>query len=379
MTALGPGAPPARRPRLGFLDRYLTWWIGGAMVTGLLLGRYLPGAVHTLGSWVIPGTPVPLAVGLGLIVMMYPPLARVRYEEMGRVFRNGRLLLLTLVQNWFVGPLLMFGLAVVFLHGFPGLLIGLIMIGSARCIAMVLVWNQLAGGDREYAAGLVAFNSLFQVFFYGLYIYLFVAVLLPLVGLASVAVPISWDLVVLSVGIFLGLPFLAGFLTRWSFVRRGQREYHDRRFAPSLAPLSLVALLYTVVAMFAFQSSSFLAAPQEVLYVAIPLSIYFVVMFLVSFAMALRARADYARTAALSLTAASNNIELAITVAVAVFGISSAEALAATVGPLIEVPVLLALVQLSLRLERRFFPVGPAVREPRPEDPISQGPGPASP
>ena len=326
------------------------------MVGGIALGRFTPGFTDAIAAEMVPGTPVPLAVGVGLVLMMFPPLARVRYEELGRVFQNSRLLALSLVQNWLVGPFLMFALAIVFLRSAPGLLVGLVLIGSARCIAMVLVWNELARGNREYAAGLVAFNSLFQVFFYGAYIYLFVTVLLPWAGLPGQLVPISWTLVVLSVLVFLGLPFALGVLTRWTFVRSGRRTHYDRSVAPTLAPVALGALLYTIVVMFAFQSNAILRLPGEVALVAIPLVLYFVVMFFVSFAMSRRAGADYARTAALSLTAASNNFELAITVAVAVFGIASAEALAATVGPLVEVPVLLGLVQVSAWLGRRYFP-----------------------
>ncbi|MGD0718541.1 MAG: ACR3 family arsenite efflux transporter [Thermoplasmata archaeon] len=342
--------------RLSFLDRYLTLWIFGAMLGGLAFGRFEPSVVGAIGAWMVPGTPVPLAVGVGLVLMMYPPLARVRYEELGKVFRSGRLLLLSLVQNWIVGPFLMFGLAIVFLRNSPDLLVGLVLIGSARCIAMVLVWNELAGGNREYAAGLVAFNSLFQVVFYGAYIYLFVTILLPLAGLPSLTVPISWELVVLSVLVFLGVPFAAGVITRWGFIRSGRAIEYDQRIAPALAPVALVALLYTIVVMFAFQSDAILQLPGEVLLVAAPLVLYFAIMFFASFYMSRRAGADYGRTAALSLTAASNNFELAITVAVAVFGIASAEALAATVGPLVEVPVLLGLVRASIWLGRRYFP-----------------------
>jgi len=354
------GSPPAK---LSVLDRYLPAWIVAAMLGGLALGYFDPSSIGALGTWMVPGTPVPLAVGVGLVLMMYPPLARVRYEELGKVFRSGRLLLLSLFQNWIVGPFLMFGLAIVFLRNSPDLLVGLVLIGSARCIAMVLVWNELAGGNREYAAGLVAFNSLFQVVFYGAYIYLFVSILLPLAGVPSVSVPISWELVVLSVLLFLGVPFVAGVATRWRFVRSGRQIEYDQRIAPTLAPVALVALLYTIVVMFAFQSGAILRLPGEVLLVAVPLVLYFAIMFFASFFMSRRAGADYGRTTALSLTAASNNFELAITVAVAVFGITSAEALAATVGPLVEVPVLLVLVRASIWLGARYFPPPARVRE----------------
>ncbi|EQD38177.1 Arsenite resistance protein arsB, partial [mine drainage metagenome] len=310
----------ATSPRLGPLDRYLTVWILTAMVVGIALGRWLPGVTQTVGHWMVPGTPVPLAVGLGLILMMYPPLARVRYEELGRIFRAPRLVLLSLAQNWIVGPLLMLALALLFLRSNPALLVGLVLIGSARCIAMVLVWNELAGGDREYAAGLVAFNSLFQVFFYGAYIYLFVTILLPYAGEPALSVPISGSLVVLSVVVFLGVPFAAGILTRAAHRARRTLPHYDRDVAPRLAPLALAALLYTIVVMFAFQSDAILALPGDVALVAVPLVLYFAVMFSLSFYLGRKAGAGYARTAALSLTAASNNFELAITVAVAVFG-----------------------------------------------------------
>ncbi len=351
MSALAPATS-----RLNWLDRYLTGWILAAMIGGIALGRWVPEFSLTIGRWMVPGTPVPLAVGLGLVLMMYPPLARVRYEELGRTFRSPRLVLLSLAQNWVVGPLLMFALALLFLRSAPALLIGLVLIGSARCIAMVLVWNELAGGDREYAAGLVAFNSLFQVFFYGAYIYFFVTILLPYAGVPALSVPISWDLVVLSVVVFLGLPFAAGALTRVAYRARRALPHYDRHVAPRLAPLALAALLYTIVVMFAFQSNAIVALPGDVALVAAPLILYFALMFSISFYLSWRTGATYARTAALSLTAASNNFELAITVAVAVFGIASLEALAVTVGPLVEVPVLLGLVRLSTYLGRRYFP-----------------------
>jgi ACR3 family arsenite transporter len=373
MNAGADPPPAAPSTRLGFLDRYLTGWIVAAMVGGILLGRLVPSFPQFLGQWMIPGTPVPLAVGAGLILMMYPPLARVRYEELGRVFHAPHLLLLSLAQNWLVGPLLMFALALLFLRGSSALLVGLILIGSARCIAMVLVWNELAGGDREYAAGLVAFNSLFQVLFYSAYIYLFVTVLLPWAGVPGLSVPISWSLVVLSVAVFLGVPFALGVATRAGYRARGRGDRYDQVVAPRFAPLALLALLYTIVAMFAFQSGAILALPGDVALVASPLVLYFVIMFAVSFYLSRRAGAGYARTAALSLTAASNNFELAITIAVAVFGIASLEALAATVGPLVEVPVLLALVRVSIYLGQHYFPEGKSARAPT-TDPALGGP-----
>jgi len=354
-TDSGPLSKGKGPKKLSFIDRFLTWWIAGAMLGGLALGHYLPALSRGIVSWLIPGTPVPVALGGGLILMMYPPLARVKYEELGVAFKDVRLLVLSLIQNWLIGPFLMFALAIVFLRNYPDLMVGLILIGSARCIAMVLVWNEVAGGNREYAAGLVAFNSIFQVFFYGAYVFFFAAVLLPLVGLSGASVPISFSLVALSVIIFLGVPLVAGALTRSWFVGKGQKEDYDNRIAPSFAPIALLALLYTIVIMFASQSNAILGFPIEVLLVAIPLVLYFAMMFLASFYLSRRAGAGYERTASLSLTAASNNFELAITVAVAVFGVTSGEALSATVGPLVEVPVMLALVGLSRWLGLRLF------------------------
>ncbi len=334
---------------LSFLDRFLTLWIVLAMLLGVGLGAL--------------GVRFPAAiVPIGLIVMMYPPFARVRYEALPAVLRDTKLLGLSLVQNWIVAPLLMFGLAAAFLHGRPDLFAGLVMVGLARCIAMVVVWSELARADREYTAALVALNSVFQVFGYAAYAYLFVTVLPPLVGLPSLAVPLSIGAVAASVAIYLGIPAFAGALTRVILrPRLGDRRYDDR-FVPAIAPLTLVALLVTIVAMFALQGARIVAHPFDVVAVAIPLALYFAAMFAVSFAMAKRARASYERTTSLALTAASNNFELAIAVCVAVFGIDSGEAFASVIGPLVEVPVLLALVNVALRLRSRFTATGADAR-----------------
>lgn len=329
-------------PRLSFLDRYLTLWIVLAMVAGVGLGA---AGIH------LPAVIVPI----GLIVMMYPPFARVRYEHMAAALRDTRLLGLSIVQNWVIAPLLMFGLAAAFLHGRPDLFAGLVMVGLARCIAMVVVWSELAQADREYTAALVAINSVFQVFGYAAYAYLFVTVLPPLVGLPSLTVHLSIATVAVSVLIYLGLPAVAGALTRLFLRPRLGVERYDRQFVPAIAPLTLVALLLTIVAMFALQGARIIAQPLDVLYVGVPLTIYFGIMFAVSFWMAKTAGASYGRTTSLALTAASNNFELAIAVCIAVFGIDSGEAFASVIGPLVEVPVLLALVHLSLRLRSGFL------------------------